>query len=377
MAFKFSLVAACLQQALAGASTCGEGMITIREEGGGLSCAPQPTYNRSLLVPRQAVEASVGSIDVSGMIHKYCESSHIKSVLVDSCKKKKYDHCDSLYYRHKVVKNPKNSHEHTYYFKGKVVYHNSETKKEGRHTYSRFNQAFQNGNKKESDSTDYTKKVTKSASYSWSFSASSTVSTEVTASLELEVPEIAKAGVSVSTKYSVTAGGSTGGTHTATQEWDIDQHIVEEPDSCTRACILENSGAAIVPFGMHGTFQGHAKKYLSWAGTNDAFVCCYLRPGGAHDCGSDAWGTEKPGNGWAIASTLAAAAEYEHSSSLHPHSDHSVTFYRLGEFKADMNFDVSVKTKKGSYSKCPSTSVCDHLGTSSFDTNSSSLEFVV
>ena len=89
MAFKFSLVAACLQQALAGGSTCGEGMITILEEGGGSSCAPEPTYNRSLLVPRD-VKANVGStIDVAGTLHRYCDSSHIKAVLVDGCKKKK------------------------------------------------------------------------------------------------------------------------------------------------------------------------------------------------------------------------------------------------------------------------------------------------
>jgi hypothetical protein len=141
---------------------------------------------------------------------------------------------------------------------------------------------------------------------------------------------------------------------------------------------LENQGAAIVPFGMHGKFQGHAKKYLSWAGTNDAFVCCYLRPGGASDCGSDAWGTQPAGNGWAISSTLAAAVDYAgKSSGLTSHADHSVSFYRLGEFKADMNFDVLVKTKKGPYSHCPSVSICDHMGTNSFGTNSSSLEFVV
>ena len=116
---------------------------------------------------------------------------------------------------------------------------------------------------------------------------------------------------------------------------------------------------------------------MSWAGTNDAFVCCYVRPGGANDCGSDVWGSEKPGNGWALASTLAAAAKYSKSKTLTAHDDHSVSFYRLGEFKADMNFDVLVKTKKGPYSKCPSASICDHIGTNAFGTNSSNLEIVV
>jgi len=343
-----------------------------------LSCVPEPTYNRSLLVPRRAVKADVGgTIDVEGIIHEYCASSHIKSVLVDGCKKKKLKNCDSLSFHHKYIENPKHKSEHTYYFKGKVVYHNSDAKKEGVHAHSRFNQAFQNGNKKDSDSTDYTKKITKSAEYSWTLSASSTVSTSVTSSLEVGIPEVAKVGVSNTEKFDITASGSTAGKHTKTQEWDISQHISEEPDSCTRACILESSGDAIVPFGMHGTFQGHAKKYMSWAGTNDAFVCCYVRPGGAYDCGSDVWGSDKPGNGWALASTLAAAAKYSKSKTLTAHDDHSVSFYRLGEFKADMNFDVLVKTKKGPYSKCPSASVCDHIGTNAFGTNASNLEFVV
>ena len=276
MAFQFSLVAACLQQALAGGSTCGEGMITILEEGGGSSCAPEPTYNRSLLVPRRDVKANVGStIDVAGTLHKYCDSSHIKAVLVDGCKKKKLANCDSLTFHHTYIKNPKHPSEHTYYHKARIVYHNSDVKKEGVHVHSRFNQAFQNGNKKDSDSTDYTKKVTKSASYTWSLSASTKVSTSITTSISAEVPLVAKVGVSTTDSFEIDAGGSTGGTHTATQEWDLSQHIVEEADSCTRACVLENQGAAIVPFGVHGTFQGHAKKYISWAGTNDAIP--YLR----------------------------------------------------------------------------------------------------
>jgi hypothetical protein len=375
-------VAACLQQALAvaGGSTCGEGMITIREEGGGLSCAPQPTYNRSLLSPRRVVKAGAGSIDLAGMLHNYCESSNIKAVLVDSCKKKHLKNCDSLSFHHTYIKNPKNNNEHSYYFKGKVVYHNSDVKKKGLHKHSRFNQAFQNGNKKQPDSTDYKKTVTRSASYSWTFSASSTVSTSISTKIDVDIPLVAKVGVSTTDSFSITAGGSTGGSHTTTQSWSINQHIVEEPDSCTRVCVLEDEGDAIVPFGMHGTFQGHAKKYISWAGTNDAFVCCYLRPGGANDCGSDAWGTQPPGNGWALSSTLAAAVDHDDSRrrrSLTSHADHSVSFYRLGEFKADMNFDVLVKTKKGPYNKCPSAKVCDNMGTDSFGTNSSSPEFVV
>merc|ERR1712093_6701 len=121
MAFKFSFVAVCFQQALAG---CRQGMVTIHSEGGGVSCVPSPTYNRSLLSPR-----STGKADMDLCVHNFCESSTVKASLVKACKAKKYANCDDLKFHRTRITNPRNKAEHLMYFKGKVVYANSGAKK--------------------------------------------------------------------------------------------------------------------------------------------------------------------------------------------------------------------------------------------------------
>lgn len=322
---------------------------TILAEDGSVSCVIE--VNRE----EEIVQDATSAADIDACFASYCKSSTVRNLLVSSCKSGKYDHCDGLSYKDTYKSK---SGQATYDFAGKIVYDNNAAKKSNQRTGSRFTEVFKNGNKHASDWTDFAHTVADTASYTWSSAHSGSVTASVTTSVEVDIPLVAK--VSVKTGYSTTLNWEHGTSHTdsTTQTFGLTEHIVEEADSCTRACVLATQGSATVPYTMTGTFTGKLKTYESWADEEDAFVCCYLRPGGSGDCAVLGHATGRAGWGW---SSNAGEAVKHGTCPGFGYSGTKATYKTTGTFKADMDFEADVVTSQGPYNNCPPESVCDHL----------------
>merc|ERR1712046_205483 len=145
--------------------------------------------------------------------------------------------------------------------------------------------------------------------------------------------------ISVDTGYKKTLDWKQGtsSSDTTSQSFGLTQHIVEEPKSCTRACVLATEGEATVPYTMSGSFTGKLKNYESWVSDEDAFVCCYLRNGGAHDCNV----LGHSGAGWATSAWPGMAVAHGTCPAF-GYKGYSATYTAKGNFKASMDFEADV-----------------------------------
>jgi len=330
-------------------------------ENGEVSCMDPPASNHT---PTPQPNTNDNNANMEACFVSYCKTSSVRNFLVDACKKRKFDSCDSLHYHATYTQQAGSGH--TYKFKGAIEYDNGAARKSGEKSGSRFNQAFQNGNDKQPDSTDYIKKVQKEDAYTWEHTAGQSLTASISTTVEADIPLVAK--VSVTEGFSATINFQERTAHTATntQTWQVNQHIVEEPHSCTRACIMEEEGTATVPFTLTGKFSGDLKRYVSAARDTDGYVCCYLRHGGASDCSI----LGHHGAGWSAFNSPGAAVSGGTCPGFGA-SGNDATYVSHGNFEASMNFDVQVKTKKGPYDNCPGVDTCDKMAT-----NSPDLQFV-
>lgn len=268
---------------------------TVMDEDGRRQC-----YPRSKVSPQAFQADTLGDqyISAQNCFQQYCKSDSIRNSLVDYCKQRGFDHCDSLSY-HDTFTQDLNTQEYTYSFVGDMDYDNGHAKVTPSSVVS-WSVPYDNGGKK-TDTEIIHHGIDKASTATWTSSQDYSFEEDIDISVTVGLPKIVQEKTDISDKYKIGLSTSQSHTETIDQSYDITDNVNVAPHSCDTVCVDEDDEDTVVPYTLRGDFKPSG--ILS---DNGGYVCCYLRQGGSGSCN---WGGHGDA-GWMAFDTPGAAAAW-------------------------------------------------------------------